>query len=150
MATNGFIPGFATPMRFLVSLLLFSLLGSCDEPGWPKLIPGPKVRAGAKPEVKIIARGENWIWLTESYPSKPQGMSRCQAGVEIYLRLLEKTGTKFREKTQIKIGSCLDDIEIAENGLRWDGAAKRLTLQILGGAAASWHYNETKKKFELD
>ncbi len=136
-------------MRFLISLSLIALLGSCDDRGWPKLVPGSQVLAGAKPEVKTIARGETWAWITESYPSKPQGMSRCQAGKEVYLRLLEKAGKKFQQKAQRKIESCLDDIELAENGLRWDGEAKRLTLQILGGAKTSWEFIESKKAFEV-
>ena len=137
-------------MRFLTSLLFLALLGSCDDRGWPKLIPGPQVLAGAKPEVKTIARGTTWVWITESYPSKPQGMSRCQAGKEVYLRLLEKAGNKFQEKAHRKIGSCLEDIELAENGLRWNGEVKRLTVQILGGATTAWRYNESKKAFELE
>ena len=137
-------------MRFLTSLLFLSLLGSCDDRGWPKLNPGPQVLAGAKPEVKTIARGETWVWLTESYSSKPQGMSRCQAGKEVYLRLLEKTDKKFEEKAQRKIGSCLEDVELAENGLRWDGEAKRLTVQMLSGSTSAWRYNASKRSFELE
>jgi hypothetical protein len=70
------------------------------------------------------------ILLTETYPSKPGGMSYCQAGEERFLRVLTANG-KLEETFRLKIASCRENLELSDPGLEWDPGSATLRIHWL-------------------
>ena len=73
--------------------------------------------------------------LRDSYPSIPQGMSRCQAGQEAFVRVIALGRETAREIFKAKLESCLDDVETLSGsaGLAWFPEVSTLRLHWLSG-----------------
>ena len=92
------------------------------------------VAPGSAPsEVKLVGTIEAGagILVIDAYPSVPRGMHYCQAGVERFLRLLATS--PGRETLRIKLDSCLDNIELATDGIHFDPATGLLRVSWLQG-----------------
>lgn len=68
------------------------------------------------------------VIVADTYPSKPAGMSMCQAGEERFLRVISVTEPAPKETYAVKLESCRDNLELAESGLEW--RADTATLRI--------------------
>jgi hypothetical protein len=97
------------------------------------------VTEGVNPaSLKLVAEipGSALI-LTDTYPSIPQGMSYCQAGQEVFLRVVTVSGKRPVETYRTKLESCRDNIELASPGLEWTPETRTLEIHWLsapGGA----------------
>ncbi len=89
--------------------------------------------AGARHLTMLSLPAEKQMLLLDSYASKPQSMSRCQAGAEVYARLLDFTGAKAAQLWQLKVASCLDNLELADGGVSWAKDTQTLTVNWLSG-----------------
>lgn len=58
--------------------------------------------------IKVVGqRGDAIVEVLDAYPSKPQGMARCQSGTETYFRVLD---TMARRQVFARlVDSCLDE-----------------------------------------
>lgn len=85
-------------------------------------------------DIRIVGEipGEVLI-LVNTYPSIPGGMSYCQAGEEKFLRAVSIARTPPRETLRIKLGSCLQGIELTGPGLEWDRPSATLRIHWLLG-----------------
>jgi len=82
--------------------------------------------------VKLIAEVPNIaIILTDTYDSIPAGMSYCQAGEELFLRIIAVKGKQPKETYHQKLASCRQNIELADPGLTWSADKKTLTIYWL-------------------
>jgi hypothetical protein len=64
--------------------------------------------AGNPHSIKLVGqRGDHIVELLDAYPSKPQGMSRCQAGSETWFRVID-TATRKQLYARL-VDSCLND-----------------------------------------
>jgi hypothetical protein len=95
------------------------------------------VSANAAPKsVKVIGEIKRAaIVVVDTYPSKPGGMSLCQAGEEQFVRVL--TLKPPRETAHIKLASCRDNLELASPGLAWIAESQVLKIDWLMGPAKS-------------
>lgn len=85
-------------------------------------------------ESAVFARvGPELVVAVDAFASKPAGLSRCKAGRERFLRLVKTTPGAVREMAALKIESCLDDLELAPDGLRYDAAQGELALDWSNG-----------------
>jgi len=73
------------------------------------------------------------IILVDTYPSISGGMSYCQAGDEKFLRVISIAKTPPKETLQLKLGSCRQNIELADPGMEWDSASSTLRIHWLLG-----------------
>jgi hypothetical protein len=86
-------------------------------------------RGSISPKLKLLGElPDVAILLTDTYPSRPAGLSRCQAGEEQFLRVITTSGPRPVETLHLKLASCRDTIELADPGLLW--SADTRTLQI--------------------
>jgi hypothetical protein len=72
--------------------------------------------------------------VTNSYRSRPGPMSYCQSGEERYIRVLVR-GSRLRETFSLKVQSCRENLEVSGEGIRWDSAASRLSIDSRGPRA---------------
>jgi hypothetical protein len=79
-------------------------------------------------EVRIMRTRGSLVALTDSYASKPQGMSYCQAGEEVYFRVLDKAARK--ERYSKLIDSCLGRVLSADPPVAWN-SPYTATLNLL-------------------
>ncbi len=69
------------------------------------------------PNLKLIAEiAGSAILLTDTYPSRPGGLSYCQAGEEQFLRVFTISDKRPVETYQVKLASCWDNLELASPG----------------------------------
>jgi hypothetical protein len=73
------------------------------------------------------------IVLTDAYPSRPAGMSLCQAGEERFLRVITLSGHTARETLRVKLESCRENLELASPGLEWRQRPPLLRIRWLAG-----------------
>ncbi len=73
------------------------------------------------------------VILIDSARSRPGGMSMCQAGVEKTLHVLTRVNGRVEERERIKLESCHENIELAENGVEWNAADSTLRIRWLQG-----------------
>ena len=79
--------------------------------------------------VKVVAEIPNVaIVVRDTYDSIPNGMSYCQAGQEVFLRVIAVKGKQAKETYQQKVASCRQNLELADPGLRWSGDSKTVTI----------------------
>lgn len=144
------------PMRFCVSALGAAALamGGCAaaRPADPVTeaaidIPVPGSRAlrvpvaidpaliapGGRHQVTPMggARGR-YLLVIDSYASRPQGLSRCQAGQESWARLID-----LRTKREIYhrlVESCLTNVEPGDPPARWTADGQGITLDLVSSA----------------
>jgi hypothetical protein len=95
------------------------------------------VASGTAPR-RVEAIGElpgRAVVIVDRYPSVPGGLSMCQAGEESFVRVIALTTAPPRVTFSAKIGSCLQNIELAEPGLEWRADAATLRIDWLANAA---------------
>ncbi len=84
--------------------------------------------------LRILGELENRaIVLADTYPSKPGGMSFCQAGEERFLRVISIARTPASETLRLKLESCRENIELGSPGLEWQQAPPTLRIHWLLG-----------------
>jgi len=71
--------------------------------------------------------------LTDTYPSRALGMSMCQAGEEIFLRVIALRPSGARETFHVKVASCRENLELADPGIVWSAQTGTLTIHWLMG-----------------
>jgi hypothetical protein len=107
------------------------------EPRRQLLLPGdPDVDSGSpvlRAELVGEKAGKVYI-VTNSYRSRPGPMSYCQSGEERYIRVLVR-GTRLRETFSLKVQSCRANVEVSDEGIRWDSATSRLSIDSTGPRA---------------
>jgi hypothetical protein len=91
------------------------------------------VASNANASVKLIAELPKVLILTDTYPSVPGGMSYCQAGEEVFLRVISLSGKHARETYHEKLASCRQNIELADPGVTWAAESGTLTVHWLSG-----------------
>jgi hypothetical protein len=94
------------------------------------------VAAGSAPSrVEVIGElPQRAIVLIDRYPSVPGGLSMCQAGEESFVRVVAIAGPP-RVSFTAKIGSCLQNIELADPGLEWRSDTATLRIEWLASAS---------------
>jgi hypothetical protein len=79
--------------------------------------------------VSVVAEVPNVaIILKDTYDSIPSGMSYCQAGEEIFLRVIAVKGKQAKETYKQKVASCRQNIELADPGLTWSAESRTVTI----------------------
>jgi hypothetical protein len=71
------------------------------------------------------------VILTDSYASKPGGLSFCQAGEERFLRIVTLSGRHAKETLRLKAASCRQNLELADPGIEWDPISRTLRVHWL-------------------
>jgi hypothetical protein len=97
------------------------------------------VAAGAAPR-RVEAIGElpgRAVVLVDRYPSVPGGLSMCQAGEESFVRVIGLAEARPRVTFAAKVGSCLQNIELADPGLEWRADTATLRIEWLANAAGT-------------
>ena len=77
------------------------------------------------------------IVLTDTYPSRPAGMSLCQAGEERFLRVITVSHHTARETLRLKLESCRENLELASRGLEWQQEPPSVRIRWLAGPSKS-------------
>ncbi len=77
------------------------------------------------------------IVLTDTYPSRPAGMSLCQAGEERFLRVITLGRHSASETLRLKLESCREDLELASPGLEWQQSPPLVRIHWLAGPSKS-------------
>ncbi|MDB5902914.1 MAG: hypothetical protein JWM26_1792 [Betaproteobacteria bacterium] len=89
-------------------------------------------------EVKLIGESKGVaLVVVDSYPSRPGGMSLCQAGKERFLRIISLVQKAPEETFRVKLESCRDNIELASPGIEWLPASSAIRIHWLLGPAAN-------------
>jgi hypothetical protein len=73
------------------------------------------------------------IVVVDTYPSVAGGLSYCQAGEEIFLRVISVAGDAPRVTYGTKAGSCRGNLELADPGIAWDAATSTVRVHWLTG-----------------
>lgn len=105
------------------------------------------VRPNPTVSLKVVGSSANTIVFVDSYPSKPAGLNRCQAGKESFLRVVSLSGAKPSETFHTKLESCQENVELALDGLHWDAATRTLHIHWLSAPGTG---NESEKSVQLD
>ncbi len=71
--------------------------------------------------------------VIDSARSRSGGMSMCRAGIEKTLRVLERVKGRVQERERVKLESCHENIELAENGVEWNAVDSTLRIRWLQG-----------------
>lgn len=79
-------------------------------------------------ETTLIERRGKLTLITDSYASREQGLSRCQAGREVYFRAIDQAAK--RELYAKLIESCLKDVVSGDPSFTWT-SPDRITLNLL-------------------
>lgn len=81
--------------------------------------------------VKVVGQsGDHLVEVLDAYPSKPQGMSRCQAGSETWFRVIDTTARK--QLYSRLVDSCLNDqVQAADPLITRSDDGSRITLHGL-------------------
>jgi hypothetical protein len=96
------------------------------------------VAAGAAPDnLRVVGEvRKSAVVLVDTYPSKPGGLSYCQAGEERFLRVISLEG-KLRETLRVKLASCRQNIELASPGIEWNAETSTLSIHWLLGPSGN-------------
>lgn len=79
--------------------------------------------------VKIIGTRGALLLILDSYASRPQSMSRCQAGQERYVRLID--ARKRTEQRSKLAESCLKDVVPGDPIATWSVDGRSFTVNLL-------------------
>lgn len=80
-------------------------------------------------QVKIIGVRGTSLLLLDSYASRPRSMSRCQAGQERYVRVID---TRKRTEQWSKLAeSCLNDVVPGDPIAAWGADGRSFTVNLL-------------------
>jgi len=94
------------------------------------------VMPGSTPALAVVAElDDGVIILEDSYPSRPGGLSFCQAGSERFVRVLKLTRPPA-QTLRVKTESCLDSLDLDDPGIVWNAEAKALEIHWLDGRNA--------------
>jgi hypothetical protein len=95
------------------------------------------VNPAAQPsEVQLIGESKDVaLVVVDSYPSRPGGLSYCQAGKERFLRIISVAQKPPRETFRVKLESCRDNIELASPGIEWLPSSTAVRINWLLGPA---------------
>lgn len=84
---------------------------------------------GGDQAVRVIDREGRLALVLDRRSSRPQGMSRCQAGEEVWLRAIDlETRT---ERYSRRVESCIRDIVSGEPLISWSADRREVTLNLL-------------------
>jgi hypothetical protein len=105
------------------------------------------VNSHATPSLKLIGISGDAFIITDSYPSAAGGLSQCQSGTEVFLRILSThpaaaahhgplhlglTHPNALVQTfQTKLESCHNNTELALDGVAWDAPVNTLHIHWL-------------------
>jgi hypothetical protein len=79
--------------------------------------------------IKIVATLPGTaIVLVDTYASLAGGLSYCQAGEESFLRVVSVIDDAAATRYSTKLGSCRDNLDLADPGVEWD--ARRAILRV--------------------
>jgi len=88
------------------------------------------------PPTKIQLVGEiagKALILADTYDSAPLGMQYCQAGQEEFLRVITFAGDTASETLHMKLGSCRNNVELADPAWSWNSKTRTLQIHWLEG-----------------
>jgi hypothetical protein len=81
----------------------------------------------------LVSPAPGQVLVIDTYASAPQSLARCQAGEELFMRLLDFAAARPAQTWQLKIASCIDTLELSDSGGEWSKADQTLTLNWLTG-----------------
>ena len=82
----------------------------------------------SEPALHLVGdAGHNVVILEDTYPSRPGGLSYCQAGKERFLRVLDLK-RPARETLRIKLSSCVGNLELEDPGVVWKADTRSLQI----------------------
>ncbi len=93
------------------------------------------VDAAASHKIEVLVRRPGRLVVLDSYASRPAAMSRCQAGQERWVRLID--WPLGRELFAEQVESCLHDIEPADPIVTYRPGDDRFDVALLSGGAKS-------------
>lgn len=73
------------------------------------------------------------VVLIDTYASQSGGMSYCQAGEEQFLRVVPLAHRDVRDFATIKVASCRENLELADDGIQWDLPSRSIRVHWLAG-----------------
>ena|ERR1700682_2830670 len=82
------------------------------------------------------------IVLVDKYRSVPGGLGMCKSGEESFLRVIATNKDPPIESLRIKLGSCIDNIELASPGIEWESASSTLHVRWLSGPSLAQRAEE--------
>jgi hypothetical protein len=85
--------------------------------------------------LKLVAALPAAAIVIDSYSSAPGGAMECQAGTESFLRVLSFARTAPAVTYSVKLESCVQNVELALDGVKWDASTHQLGIQWLAAAA---------------
>jgi hypothetical protein len=124
LASGGVLRYFSRPNGTLVRIS-----------GLQVLLPRDQTVAAGSPvaDFKVLGEKASRVYVvTDSYASKPGGMSYCQAGQEQFVRVLARGGSLVQTFSQ-KVASCISNLELGSPGMAWDAGSSMLKINWLKG-----------------
>lgn len=95
----------------------------------PVKVDDSKVSQDGPRDIKLLARHGRLIALADTYPSKPQGLGRCQAGGETWFRVIDtRSGT---ERYARMVDSCLGSEQWGDPPVTVSAGGGTITLNLL-------------------
>lgn len=95
----------------------------------PVKIDANKVSQDGPRDIKLLARHGRLIALADTYPSKPQGMGRCQAGGETWFRVIDTRSAT--ERYARIVNSCLGSEQWGDPPVTVSAGGATITLNLL-------------------
>lgn len=92
-------------------------------------LPAAEVDPANDHSITLLGTRGPFMLLTDSYASRGQSMSRCQAGHETWVRLID-TRTRT-ERWNKRVESCLHDIQPGDPVATWTGDGADFTVRTL-------------------
>ncbi len=81
----------------------------------------------------------NALIESDTYWSTPGGLSMCQSGQEQFLRVITMARQTAREALRLKIGSCINNVQLASPGIQWSPKTGLLQIHWLLGPDGKEH-----------
>lgn len=100
----------------------------------PISIERASIDPGGDQAVRLIHRARSFVVILDEHASRPQSLSRCQAGREVYARVLALSPP--RERFARLVESCLQDVVPGDPPVAWQ-ADDTLAITIVSGSAGS-------------
>lgn len=85
--------------------------------------------------LKLVAALPSAVIVIDSYSSAPGGAMGCQAGTESFLRVLSFERIMPVVTYSVKLESCLQNVELALDGVTWDASTHQLGIHWLTATA---------------
>jgi hypothetical protein len=93
------------------------------------------VDAASSHKIEVLVRRAGRLVVLDSYASRPGAMSRCRAGQERWVRLID--WPLGRELFAAQVESCLHDIEPADPVVTYRAGDERFAIAMLSGGSMS-------------